>query len=509
MISALAVLPTVLSVINSATPSIEVIDAIYEVNDQGDLTIQVTGNPTGISVNISQFNLKIPEDFEVATMVDGSPIMKFVDNGSAQKMMLRENQLTTVFILQTFNSTLLPINYTFEINSSSLYYSGIITPQWPQQEQSQAIMGGGGASISYDDDPYITSFHAYDSDKRDTEHVITYIHNPSDYYYINILGLRYKIDSSTYNDFNDWTQTYSESSSWIAFHQTYVVHDYLNPMYTSNDGNSRYALNMGTFTVTEVFTYGSRMGGGGWHDYYYPSVSEGEFLVFVEPGTHPVFIAYFANTKWYSEGYSDPATKITEASGYFSSYFWVTLLPISNSLYWYPNPSSPTPQLLTELRVRAGIVLGLTGNWIYIDGTHPDNHGFDVVAGFTGYWSDHVGRAGKNYLVVTGGSTIYGNRLNDPEVENIFQHELSHCYGAKDRWDWEFWYGQPSVMSKPTGLFFYNTWGWIDDLIIWSSRDQFDGVSTETASIFRPRFFGGPDFFSFINNEHTISYICL
>jgi len=467
---------TVPSVISSATPSIEVTDVIYEVNDQGDLTIQVTGNLIGISVDISQFHLKIPEEFEVATLVDGSPIMKFIDNGSAQKMMLRENQLTTVFILRTFNSTLLPINYTFEINSSSLYYSGFITPQWPQQEQSQAFMGGVGASVSYFDDPYITSFHAYDSDKGDTEHVKTYVHNPSDYNAYNIQGMRYKIDSSTYNDFNDWTQTYSESSGWIYFHQTYVVHDYLSPMFTSNDGLSRYALNTGTFTVTEVYTYGSRLFGGGWNDYYYPSVSEGEFLVSVQPGTHPVFIAYFANSKWWSEGYSDPATKITEASRYFSSCYSVTLLPMPYSLYWYPPSYYTTSQLLTNLRIKAGDVLGLTGNWMLIDGTHPDNHGFDVVAGFTGYWSDHVGAAGKNYLVVTGGSTIYGNRLNDPEVENVFQHELSHCYGAKDRWDWEFWYGQPSVMSKPLGMFLFNHWGWIDYNIMHPRRGQFDGA---------------------------------
>ncbi|MHA2298897.1 MAG: hypothetical protein ACXAEU_10215 [Candidatus Hodarchaeales archaeon] len=75
-----------------------------------------------------------------------------------------------------------------------------------------------------------------------------------------------------------------------------------------------------------------------------------------------------------------------------------------------------------------------------------------MVIGFTGHWSNHVGRAGgyaSNYAVVTHGSWVHGNWLADNQVENIVQHETSHLYGAYDRNDWEWWDGQPSVMDTP------------------------------------------------------------
>ncbi|MFX0122637.1 MAG: hypothetical protein ACFFAE_03310, partial [Candidatus Hodarchaeota archaeon] len=151
-------------------------------------------------------------------------------------------------------------------------------------------------------------------------------------------------------------------------------------------------------------------------------------------------------------------------------------IPINyGPMAWDPPDNYTTVELLTQLRIDAGDKLKLSGDWESTGGTHADNHGFDVAAGFTGYWSDSVGRAGSysdNHLVVTGGDIL---ELLDSQVENIFQHELSHCYGAIDRWDWEIFDGQPSVMSKPFGLFTYNNWGWTDYDIMDLRRGQFDG----------------------------------
>jgi len=195
---------------------------------------------------------------------------------------------------------------------------------------------------------------------------------------------------------------------------------------------------------------------------------------------HNVLVVYFTNSQWYTEGYANPATKITEASTYFSNAFSVTLHPVLE-LSWDPDPETFCEDLMIELKEIAGDMLHLASDWNYpnpSDGTDPDNHGFDVCAGFTAHWSDHVGMGEKpgNVVVITGGSRMYGNRLNDPEVENIFQHESSHCYGADDHLDFETWDDQPSVMSKPIGLFFFNNWGYSDYAIMYTRRGQFNGI---------------------------------
>jgi len=84
-----------------------------------------------------------------------------------------------------------------------------------------------------------------------------------------------------------------------------------------------------------------------------------------------------------------------------------------------------------------------------------------------------MAHAPGNNLVVTGGNPL--GRILSGDLDNVFQHELSHCYDAKDRWDWEFWDWQPSIMSKPFGFIGFNHWGLTDQDIIESNSDQFDG----------------------------------
>ena len=134
-------------------------------------------------------------------------------------------------------------------------------------------------------------------------------------------------------------------------------------------------------------------------------------------------------------------------------------------------------ELLFLLKEEGGDALGLGGDWTGRAGTHSDNHGFDVLAGFTGYRSDHFGTvlAPNNFLVVTGGNNLV--RILSLWMDNIFQHELSHCYNAEDRDDWDLEDGHPSVMSLPLGLLIFNHWGYTDHDIIDSNRDQFDGQS--------------------------------
>lgn len=245
------------------------------------------------------------------------------------------------------------------------------------------------------------------------------------------------------------------------------MHNYLAYIFTATS-NKKYALNSGGYKVTEVQTYGI-----GWSDTYSPNY-HGEFEINPEIGTHPVFVVYLTNDEWYDQLYLDPELYIEAASTRFDNNYDIILFP-GPELEWDPSSSLITEELLDLLLVVGGSEIGLAGDWEDLGGPSSKNHGFDVLAGFTGYRSDHYGKAGSysdNHLVVTGGNPIA--RLESGAMDNIFQHELSHCYGAYDRWDWEIWDGQPSVMSYPTGLTWLNHWGYTDHDIIYNRRDQFD-----------------------------------
>jgi hypothetical protein len=439
MIATLVVSSSLLGIILSVTPSVEVTNVLYEVNDQGDLTIQVTGEISGISVENSHFRIKIPEEFEVPSLEDGSPVMIVKDNGSAQEIVLTDTQITLNFTLQTFNSTLLPKNYDFELKSSTFSYSNFITPRWPNQEPDSQASIGGGASIASSDPPFISSFYAYDSNKGNSEHVKTYVYNPSWYYFYNVQGARFKIDSTTYSNFEDWTKVYSESSGWIEPQYTYVFHDYLSPLYQSLNGASHYALNKGIFQVTEVYTYGSKLGGGSWSDSYYPSVSKGEFNVSIQSGTHPVFVAHLVDNffrishdedaffddleDWlfYISGTGDTSLK---------SYFDIDLY--SYVLSWEAESPYDPDDLWVELVDEAAEIIGLsTSIWDNSSGgTQAGNNGFDILFGHIWHYNTKDNTVGKGQynagVAVRGYKVLFlGFGVNMPRLT---MHELLHTY---------------------------------------------------------------------------------
>ncbi|MFX1506638.1 MAG: hypothetical protein ACFFDC_11095 [Promethearchaeota archaeon] len=278
------------------------------------------------------------------------------------------------------------------------------------------------------------------------------------------IEVKIKIKGETYT-WSEYICSYVDWDSYLAVGATETHTIAFDPIFSCLAG--WFAWNAGSYYIDLVT---ARCAEGAFDT----RGTDYEFNVNVESETHKVFIAYFVNNQWYSQGKSDPGEKITEASQYFWNVYGVNLHPLSSPMAWNPPDGYNCSQLIDRLEIDAGQFLGLTGDWKSAGGTHIDNHGFDVVAGFTGYWSDHVGMAimNRNRLVVTGGSTIYGNKLYDSQVDNIFQHELSHCYGAEDRYDWDYY----SVMSKPTGLFNVNNWAWVDYDIMYPHRDQFDGL---------------------------------
>ena len=81
------------------TPSFEVTSAIYEVDNEGDLTIHVTGRLTSTSVDTCQFHLEIPDDFEIGTLNDGSPQVEIKNAGSSSMLISNDDQIEVKFLM--------------------------------------------------------------------------------------------------------------------------------------------------------------------------------------------------------------------------------------------------------------------------------------------------------------------------------------------------------------------------------------------------------------------------
>ncbi|MHA2053868.1 MAG: hypothetical protein ACW99F_09740, partial [Candidatus Hodarchaeales archaeon] len=257
----------------------------YVVNEQGDLTIQINGEMVGVLPINCDFELKIPDEFQISNLSDDTPVLEMVNGGTPLEISVNNDEFNSIFALRTFNSTLLPMSYDLNIISLQKNFTQVIIPMWPGQNTGNQ-KAGGGASITVLS-PYITSFYAYDSYKGDTEHVKTYIYNPTPFLEFYLSEMKYKISSSYYMNWHDWTPEYSKNALIYAY-QTYVAHDYLNPLFSGSNG--KYALNVGTYHVTQV-----KASGDGWSDTYNPSVSQGEFITSLQSGTHPVYVFQMAD----------------------------------------------------------------------------------------------------------------------------------------------------------------------------------------------------------------------
>ena len=156
----------------------------------------------------SDFNIQIPDDFEVAILANGTPVIALLSNGNALNKTANQDHFRVLFTLRTYNTTVLPRNYLLDMTSFGLRYSTLITPQWPEQTQPQPPSGGGGAGIqAYE--PYITSFFAYDRNKGQKACVKTWIHNPCSEER-RVDKLKYKLEHhvpySPYQEtWEDWT----------------------------------------------------------------------------------------------------------------------------------------------------------------------------------------------------------------------------------------------------------------------------------------------------------------
>jgi hypothetical protein len=427
----------------------------YMVNEKGDLTIQVQGILLDLELTETQFNLSIPNDFEVGKLENNSPIVKVANEGRPKdKYKLDEDNFQSNFVVETYASTPLPIEYHLTIITTEKTFTNTIIPKWPSQPQ----LSGSGASIMVQG-PYITSLYAYDGYKGNNIHIRTYIYNPLPYEK-TVEGLKYKTSSDTYNDWTDeWTGDYSEYG-YIDPYQTWVVHDYINYFFQAPSSSKRFAFNSGTFHITEVFADGSGMGGY-WSDYFTPSTSYGEFDVNVQSGTHPVFVVHLRDSYFTSEfGSGDflnivenhefthppppyPIGGTSDTKTYFKIDFHSLLLS------WTPTQYDLQYLYWNQVRQNAKTELGLTVNWrgsIGAKGTEDDNHGFDLLIGSSG--KHNIMDDGEEYLSCK--ASVWSNYIvtmdgwydpyfwpwpisvtyNDDQMQRATLHEIFHTYNA-------------------------------------------------------------------------------
>ncbi|MFW9779716.1 MAG: hypothetical protein ACFFE8_12750 [Candidatus Heimdallarchaeota archaeon] len=244
-----------------------------------------------------------------------------------------------------------------------------------------------------------------------------------------------------------------------------MVHDYLDFAFTATSGR-KFAFNKGNYRIRTV-----KASGPGWVHYNSPNA---DFQVLIPSGAHPVFVVVFKNQEWSNAGYLPPSIYIYQASARFEYWFDIDLI-VAFELTWTPTPEASSTALLNELSGTATQALQLPQAWDDQPYTVSGHHGFDVIAGFTGYLSDHSGRAGNSRFVVAKGG-IGEAIVPGISMDNLVQHEASHMYGALERWDFEVWLGQPSVMSKPWGLYNADHWGWADLILMEPREGQFDGI---------------------------------
>ncbi len=186
----------------------------------------------------------------------------------------------------------------------------------------------------------------------------------------------------------------------------------------------------------------------------------------------------------------NPMIYIKNASTYFEKDLGIKLIPILE-LIWQPT-TTEYPSVYDYAKQIAGEGLDLEGDWEVFYGKSLNNHGFDFLSCFSNQTSDHFGFAflNSNIAFHFAQSRELDNYLEfsfsipDEWAENIFQHEISHDFGALDR-DRAIY--PPSVMSKPytaeqaladlaIGKLWSQVNNWLleDILLMLANREMFD-----------------------------------
>ena len=113
----------------------------------------------------------------------------------------------------------------------------------------------------------------------------------------------------------------------------------------------------------------------------------------VQSGTHPVFVTHLRDSYHISKFGSCNFLDVVEMRPFYywgqprttKDYFNIDFMSLE--LTWTPSQSDLQYLYDTQLKITAGDLLGLNGDWIIrtgTKGTHSYNHGFDMVIGSSG-----------------------------------------------------------------------------------------------------------------------------
>ena len=343
--------------------------------------------------------------------------------------------------------------------------------------------------------PFIISFGTENSYKGEEQHLMTYIYNGDSHHSFSLDHLSYEIQG---NDYDNWVDLTPETNYDLTLEPTtqYIVHDYIDPIFTNYYGNASYALNSGEYQVNKVKATGEMIGGNPWTDTHdFSSFGNAAFNVLIERTKHKVFVAHLVDDDFRDRFNEDEFFNNTidenETFRLFSSSGDITTLKgrfkidmISKVFSWECD-NTDIDDLYNELIDDVAPILGLTESEWDEDpsGTSTKNHGFDLLYGHSSDRSDdgRFGRADKpgNVGVLMAGYVNYlgwDAWITDSELIMCTWHELLHSYGCEHLVGFDYWYFIMSYDDNFGGLAVQERTLHEDtDETIWNNINHFDG----------------------------------
>jgi hypothetical protein len=172
---------------------------------------------------------------------------------------------------------------------------------------------------------------------------------------------------------------------------------------------------------------------------------------------HVPILAVIASNHWTGHGndellFREPEYYLSQVSTRFENALNVTFVIVA-MVNFESTSGSDLFLLADEAKSAVGSEFNLpSGNWTTGPGTQLENAGADILIILTNKTMDHLGIVlgshgfAYNMAIHARGSALQiSPRLPPSFADNLIQHELSHIFGAPDRWTSD---DPPSVMTK-------------------------------------------------------------
>ncbi|MCY3410326.1 MAG: hypothetical protein INQ03_01705 [Candidatus Heimdallarchaeota archaeon] len=171
---------------------------------------------------------------------------------------------------------------------------------------------------------------------------------------------------------------------------------------------------------------------------------------------NPIFVVN-ANNYWHGRAvdlltFERPNYYLKQVSNRYLTTFNISFIEVAEVIFT-TSKGTDLFELIDDANNAIGTQLKLNGStWNIGTGPHPGNYGADIELVYTNKTMDHlgivIGQYGEafNIAVNARGSNFEGNfRITSNFADNLIQHEMSHIFGAPDRWTSD---DAPSIMSK-------------------------------------------------------------